>query len=203
MMMHHARLTRISFLVLFLSQACLVAGDLTIPEKKQTSLGLYVSASKAYEMWRKRPEAISIVDVRSPEEYAYIGHPEMAINIPYEFTTYQRDAKKKSYLRSVNPAFVSEMKKRFRPGDTLIIMCRSGKRSAKAVNALAKEGFKNLYSVYDGFDGDKAKDPDNCFRGQRMKNGWRNCKLPWTYDCDKDLMYLRKAPAPLAERPGK
>jgi len=30
------------------------------------------------------------IDVRTPEEYAFIGHPEMVWNIPFAFVTYQR-----------------------------------------------------------------------------------------------------------------
>ena len=30
--------------------------DQQVPEKKQTSLGLYVTAQQAYEMWKAEPE---------------------------------------------------------------------------------------------------------------------------------------------------
>lgn len=35
-----------------------------VPEKKQTSLGLYVTAKEAYEMWKTGPERVNILDVR-------------------------------------------------------------------------------------------------------------------------------------------
>ena len=37
-----------------------------VPEKKQTSLGLYVTAQEAYEMWKANPGTVNIVDVRTP-----------------------------------------------------------------------------------------------------------------------------------------
>jgi hypothetical protein len=46
--------------------------------------------------------------------------------------------------------------------------------SAMAVNALAHAGFKNVYNITDGFEGDSVKDPGSVFKGQRMVSGWRN-----------------------------
>ena len=37
---------------------------------------------------------MKILDVRTPEEYIFVGHAEMAWNIPLVFQTYQRDAAK-------------------------------------------------------------------------------------------------------------
>lgn len=42
------------------------AEDLKIPEGKQTTLGLYVTAAQAYEMWKAAPDAVKIIDVRTP-----------------------------------------------------------------------------------------------------------------------------------------
>jgi rhodanese-related sulfurtransferase len=56
-------------------------------------------------------------------------------------------------------------------------MCRSGSRSADAVDALTEAGIDvTLYSMVDGFEGDKN---DN---GVRDVNGWRIAGLPWTYE---------------------
>ena len=63
-----------------------------IPEKKQTALGLYVTSQEAYEMWKADPEGVSIIDVRTPEEYIFVGHAPMARNIPLGFIEYQWDA---------------------------------------------------------------------------------------------------------------
>ena len=58
-----------------------------------------------------------------------------------------------------------------------------------AANLLTEAGYKNVYGVVDGFEGDKVKDPDSQFDGQRKKNGWRNAGLPWTYSLDPNLVY--------------
>ena len=30
-------------------------------------------------------------------------------------------------------------------------------------------------------EGAPVKDPDSLFLGQRLKNGWKNSRSPWTY----------------------
>ena len=47
----------------------------------------------------------------------------------------------------------------FKPDDTIVAMCRSGGRSAFAINMLAKAGFVNVYNIIDGFEGDTVDDP--------------------------------------------
>jgi hypothetical protein len=59
------------------------------------------------------------------------------------------------------------------------LICRSGDRSAAASHLLAEAGFKNVYSVVDGFEGDLATDGPKA--GQRAVNGWKNAGLPWSY----------------------
>ena len=163
-----------------------------IPKDKQTTLGLYVTAKEAYDMWQKDQQKIKIIDCRTPEEYVFIGHAPMAANVPSKFMTYAWDEKKKEYAMKPNPNFVKEVQKRFAKDDTILVMCRSGQRSAPSVDLLAKAGFTKVYNITDGFEGDKVKDPQGPNHGKRMKNGWRVSNLPWTYDLDVNLMYLPK-----------
>ena len=126
----------------------------------------------------------------TPEEYVFVGHPAMAWNVPLKFLAYEWDAEKKKSVMKLNSDFVVQVKEIVKPTDTILVTCRSGQRSGPAVNLLAEAGFKNVYSVIDGVEGDKVKDPENIFHGKRMKNGWKNSGLPWTYDLDPKLMYL-------------
>ena len=167
------------------------AADFQLPEGKQTTLGLYVTAAEAYEKWKASPDELTIIDVRTPEEYAFIGHPEMVWNIPFAFVTYQRKDGKTEYGPKMNPDFVDEVKKIAGLTDTLLLMCRSGGRSAKAVNKLAAAGFTHVYNIIDGFEGDKVKDPENVFFGKRMRNGWKN-SVPWIYDIDPEKIILEE-----------
>ena len=165
-----------------------------LPKGKQTVLGLYVTAAQAYDMWKAAPDTVKVIDVRTPEEFAFVGHPEMAVNIPLAFVTYERKGGKVTYGPKVNADFVAEVKGVASPGDTLLLTCRSGGRSAMAVNQLAAAGFKRAYNIVDGVEGDKVDDPGSVFHGKRMKNGWKN-SAPWVYDLDPEQFILAEGAA--------
>lgn len=168
-----------------------VAVNRQLPKEKQTTLGLYVTAKEAYEMWKAAPDKVKVIDVRTPEEFAFIGHPEMARNIPFAFVTYQRKDGTTEYSVKLNSDFLAEVKKMAGPTNTLLLMCRSGGRSALAINQLAAVGFKNVYNITDGMEGDKVEDPESVFFGKRMRNGWKN-SAPWTYSLDPEKFILKK-----------
>ena len=164
-----------------------------VPERKRTSLGLYLTAQLAYAMWSAEPEGVRVLDVRTPEEYIFVGHAEMARNIPLAFVEYEWNTDKDEPVVRANPDLVSHVMSLFQPTDVLLVMCRSGGRSAVAVNALANVGFEHVYNVIDGFEGDMVDDPTSAFRGKRMKNGWKNSGSPWTYECDPELLWRTPA----------
>ena len=157
---------------------------------KQTVLGLYVTAKEAYEKWQADPEKVMIIDVRTPEEYLFVGHPTMAWNIPLLIQTHQWDAAKSQLLMKPTTDFVARVKEVASPNDILLVTCRSGGRGAMAVNVLAKAGFSSAYNIVDGVEGDAVEDPDNVSHGKRIKNGWKNSGLPWTYDLDPKKIRL-------------
>jgi rhodanese-related sulfurtransferase len=163
-----------------------------IPKGKQTTLGLYVNAAKAYEMWKAAPDKVKVIDVRTPEEFAFVGHPEMAWNIPLAFVTYERKKGGKfEYGKKMNTAFVAQVKEIAQPTDVLLLTCRSGGRGAMAVNQLAAAGFTNAYNIVDGIEGDLVEDPQSVHHGKRMKNGWKN-SAPWVYDIDPEKIILEE-----------
>ena len=157
---------------------------------KRTTLGLYVTAAEAYEKWKAAPGTVKIIDVRTPEEYAFIGHPEMVWNVPLFFVTYWRKDGKMEHGVNKNPEFVSEIEKFAEKTDPLLLMCRSGERSAMAINVLAQAGFTNAFNITDGMEGSKVEDPENVYFGKRMKNGWKNAGMPWTYTLDPEKIML-------------
>jgi hypothetical protein len=59
-----------------------------IPKEKQTTLGLYITAREAYDLWQQDPHTVNILDCRTPEEYAFVGHAPIAHNVPSKFMTY-------------------------------------------------------------------------------------------------------------------
>jgi rhodanese-related sulfurtransferase len=164
-----------------------------LPQGKQTVLGLYVTAKEAFEMWKAEPEKVMILDVRTPEEFLFVGHPPMAWKIPIAAQAYEWDAEKAKFPMKLLPDFVSRVSEVARPADTILVTCRSGGRSAIAVNMLAKAGFTRVYNIVDGMEGDTVDDPASVFHGQRMRNGWKNSGVPWTYDLSPERMLLPKA----------
>ena len=161
-----------------------------LPKGKQTVLGLYVTAKEAHEKWQADPEKVKILDVRTPEEYIFVGHAEMAWNIPLAFQTYQWDAAKGYFAVQPNPDFIALVKDQFTPEDTLLITCRSGGRSAVAVNLLAENGFEHVYNITDGMEGDAVNEPGSPEHGKRTIDGWKNSGAPWTCDVNPDQVRL-------------
>src|SRR5512137_377861 len=100
----------------------------TLPQGKQTALGLYVTAKEAYEKWQAEPEKVKIIDVRTPEEYLFVGHPTMAWKIPVAVQIYDWDAEKKQYPMKPLLDFVARVQTVAKVDDMLLVMCRSGGR---------------------------------------------------------------------------
>ena len=111
----------------------------------------------------------------------------MAYNIPLRFLAgVSRD---ENPLMRDNAHFLSEAQRLFRTTDTLLVMCRSGGRGAQAVNALAKAGYRNVYNIIDGFEGNALDMPQSYNDGKYILNGWKNSGAPWTYDLNYNLVY--------------
>ena len=159
-------------------------------QKVETKLGLYVTAKEAYDMWRADPEEVKILDVRTLVEYVFVGHPPMVFNIPAFFQTHRWDSEREMFAMEPNPDFVNQVKKWAGTGDTILVTCRSGERGAMAVNLLAEAGFTKVYNIVDGMEGGVVKDPDSVFNGRRMKNGWQNSGLPWTYEINLEQIWI-------------
>ena len=165
----------------------------SLPEGKKTVLGLYVTAEQAYEKWKAAPDKIKIIDVRTPEEYLFVGSPEMAWKIPVAVQSYVWDAEKKQFPMKPLLDFVSRVQTIAKPDDTIMVMCRSGGRSAIACNLLAQAGFQNVYNIIDGMEGDANADSDSVAQAQPLKDGWKNSGCPWTKKLTPERMVLPKA----------
>jgi rhodanese-related sulfurtransferase len=163
-----------------------------VPESKKTPLGLYLTAQEASEMKAKKGAGVLFVDVRSKAEATFLG---MAVSvdalIPYQDfngETAPWDDKASSFGLEANLDFQKQIEaalnqRQMNKSSPLILMCRSGARSATAVSLLSKYGFSQVYTVVDGYEGDVAKDGPRA--GQRALNGWRVEGLPWAYKLNK------------------
>ena len=184
-------------IALLMSNPAFAVDGSKLSEKKQTRLGLYMTSQEAYDHTMNNMEKTLFVDIRTPSELNYLGTVDVIdAHVPTVFMDSSAwDDKKHRYRRANNENFVADIdkalaKKGLSKDDTVILMCRSGKRSATAANMLADAGYTKVYSVVDGYEGDKVKEGEN--KGKRMKDGWKNSGLPWTYSLDKDYMYFTK-----------
>lgn len=112
--------------------------------------------------------AAVLVDVRSAEERKFVGHVPGSLHVAWATGT--------GLTR--NPRFVRELEAKV--GDKhapVLLLCRSGKRSALAAEAAARAGFANVFNVLEGFEGE--------IDGQQHRggsDGWRFHGLPWVQD---------------------
>lgn len=170
-----------------------------VPQTKQTKPGLYLDAKEAYALKQQLGDKALFIDIRTRAEVSYTG---MATVVDAHVPLFEHppnapwDDKAGRFKMEFNNDFDSEVARRMAAkglgkNDTVIVMCRSGDRSMKAVNLLAEAGYTKVYTVVDGFEGDSAKDGPNA--GKRVVNGWKNAGLPWTYKLDKDKLYFPPA----------
>ena len=166
------------------------------PNKKIILQGSDVSARDTYDKLQKLGDNALFIDIRTRAEVAFLGMPADAdANIPYmvvgDFNEWNE--KKQNFKVYPNSKFTllfnKLVKSRGLNKDSLIfLICRSGKRSAKAAKLLSAIGYNNVYSVAHGFEGDKVKEGRR--RGERIVNGWKNNGLPWSYKLNKEAMYM-------------
>ncbi len=107
-------------------------------------------------------EGYVYVDVRSEPEFE-AGHVPGALNVPL---LHQGPAG-----LVPNPEFGTVMQRAFGTGEKLIIGCKAGGRSKKAVDQLAPAGFTELADMSAGWDGSR-----DAFG--RVTPGWSKKDLP-------------------------
>ena len=169
---------------------------MNLPIGKTTQLRLYLTAIEAYDFITKAEEKTLFIDVRTQAELTFVGAPIMIdANIPYEVIEdwNQWDEKGKTFKMSVNKNFVTAFEKLIldkglNKQSSVILMCRSGYRSASAADLLANIGYTKVYNLIDGFEGDTISSGPK--KGQRVVNGWKNSDLPWSIQLDKAKMYM-------------
>lgn len=108
-----------------------------------------------------------LVDVRTTEERKFVGHVPGTAHVAWATGT--------SLTR--NPRFARELEAKVGKDTTVLLLCRSGKRSALAAEVATKAGFTRVFNVLEGFEGEID---EHRHRGQT--DGWRLHGLPWVQD---------------------
>ena len=90
-----------------------------------------ISPQEFHDMITKDPK-LQVVDVRTPQEFA-AGHIKGAQNVDFR-----------------SPDFEKNIAKAVKKRKTVLVYCRSGKRSLNAMNLMVKNGFKDVYNMEGG-----------------------------------------------------
>jgi len=130
-------------------------------ERGQADNTPYAGSIFPDEAWSlfQRGDAI-IVDVRTAEELVDVGAVPTAPHAAWALAP--------AMTRNVN--FVQDLSKVAKPTDNVLLLCRSARRSAAGAQALAQEGWPNVFNILEGFEGTGAGD------------GWLTRGLPTTLD---------------------
>ncbi len=128
----------------------------------------YAGSLSPLEAWTlfRRGDAV-LVDVRTAEELKFVGHVPDAPHVAWQTGT--------ALIR--NPRFLKELEQKAPKPGNVLLLCRSGKRSAAAAEAATRAGFLSVFNVREGFEGEKD---ESQHRGE--EGGWRRRGLPWVQD---------------------
>jgi rhodanese-related sulfurtransferase len=131
-----------------------------------------LSPKQAWQLLQDDSRAV-LIDIRSSMEYLFVGHPSGAVHIAW---IDEPDWE-------INPHFATEVRQLMLGGKAcseddgcapVILICRSGKRSREAGQVLIDAGFKSVFHVDEGFEGERDEQHHRSSVG-----GWRFHGLPW------------------------
>lgn len=129
------------------------AGELTLDE--------------AWAMLAEDPNAV-LIDVRTEAEWNFVGVPALdAIGKQARFIEWIRFPD-----GSPNPGFVEQATAGLEPGQSVLLLCRSGARSLAAAKVITAAGHGPAYNITAGFEGPIDE------HGHRS-GGWRHGGLAW------------------------
>lgn len=142
---------------------------LTLARNQAEELGLkFAGRVDPEEAWKLFTGGVAhLVDVRSAEERKFVGHVPNTFHVAWQIGP--------ALIK--NPRFLRELENKLSKDSVILLLCRSGKRSAAAAEAATAAGFKHVFNVSEGFEGDLD------IKQQRGESGgWRQRGLPWVQD---------------------
>ena len=128
----------------------------------------YAGSIAPHDAWALiQAERAVLVDVRSAEERKFVGYVPGSLHVAWATGT--------NLTR--NPRFLRELEAKVDKEAVVLLLCRSGKRSALAAEAAARIGFTNAFNVTEGFEGDLDE-----LNRRGSVGGWRLRGLKWVQD---------------------
>ena len=153
------------------------AVSLNLPDELESARAVALATGLPYAggvspavAWRLvQAGAAQLVDVRTTEERKFVGHVPGSAHVAWATGT----------ALTRNPRFVRELEAKVVGGKqaVVLLLCRSGKRSALAAEAAAKAGFTRVFNVLEGFEGEIDE-----HRQRGASDGWRFHHMPWVQD---------------------
>ena len=193
------KISLLFILVVSIAATSVSAAESPEDPKKQTPWNLYVNAKEAYAMKQQIGDQMLFVDVRDPIEIMFTGFTDVVdVNIPFKLVDRSAwNPKKPVFNMFVNQDFEKEIAaalevRGLSKAVPVVIMCRSGgTRGAPATKLMENKGYKKIYVVTDGFEGGTLKEGER--KNWRLKDGWKNSGLPWSYKLNKEKIYSSPA----------
>lgn len=132
-----------------------------------------ISPQTAWEILTDDPGAV-LIDVRTDAEWKYVGTPDLSglgkRPLKISWKQFPEMRVNESFVEQVAGAGLGAQ-------DTIVLLCRSGQRSAEAAAILTQSGFLRCYNIDEGFEGGKDEE------GRRGSlEGWKVRGLPWVQD---------------------
>ena len=122
-----------------------------------------LTPTEAHALLNDRENSV-LVDCRTRAEWNFVGFPDIANTRFVEWTTFPDGSRNENFVKDVAGGLGQDQ--------PIVVICRSGGRSAAGATALTEAGFTEVYNVLEGFEGDVDAE------GHRS-GGWRGADLPW------------------------
>lgn len=125
-----------------------------------------VLPQQAYERLQENPRTV-LIDVRTEAEWNYVGRPAIEGLVCISWQYFPTGERNENFIAEIEAANIEK-------DQEILLLCRSGVRSANAATLLTQAGFSDCYNVAEGFEGNKDTE------GHRGKvGGWKHANLPW------------------------
>jgi rhodanese-related sulfurtransferase len=155
-----------------------------LPSTKKTLLNLYLYSHEVPDFLRSQKGHAVFVDVRSHDEAQLQGTPALCdANIPIDDGLHFAVPGESTDIAAIHPtrlSFTAQFdellrQKHLGKNASIVLISNHGERSAMAANMLARHGYTLVYSVLDGYEGNRVALPS------QRSNGWRATRLPIRY----------------------
>ena len=129
--------------------------------------GAYTGAVTPPEAWRLYKEGYArLVDVRTAPEVRYVGCVPGVLQAEWHGSDPGQVER-----------FLHDLRAVAQPEETVLLLCRSGVRSRHAARVAREAGYRNVFNVLEGFEGQR-----NHSHQRGFIDGWRSHGLPWVQD---------------------